>query len=170
MRLRLDALASPLGRLLIVCDEDGRVRALDFEDYEARMQALLRRHYGAFALDAGAAPLALKAALDAYFAGHLNALDGVETITGGTEFQRQVWRGLREIPPGATESYGALAVRLGRAGASRAVGLANGGNPVAIIVPCHRVIGANGALTGYAGGMTRKTWLLDHERRFAQAA
>jgi len=88
----------------------------------------------------------------------------VPVRAGGTPFQRVVWAALREIPPGRTTSYGQLAARLGRPGASRAVGLANGANPVAIAVPCHRVIGADGTLTGYGGGIERKRWLLEHER------
>jgi methylated-DNA-[protein]-cysteine S-methyltransferase len=102
------------------------------------------------------------AQLRAYFAGELREFD-VELELSGTGFQREVWQALREIPYGETISYGELAVRVGRPGASRAVGLANGRNPVAIIVPCHRVIGADGSLTGYGGGLDRKTWLLEHE-------
>jgi methylated-DNA-[protein]-cysteine S-methyltransferase len=101
--------------------------------------------------------------LEAYFAGSRSTFD-VELDLAGTDFQRRVWAGLLEIPYGETISYGELARRVGRPGASRAVGLANGRNPVAIIVPCHRVIGANGTLTGYGGGLDRKVWLLDHER------
>jgi methylated-DNA-[protein]-cysteine S-methyltransferase len=101
--------------------------------------------------------------LEAYFAGSRSTFD-VALDLQGTEFQRSVWAGLLEIPYGETISYGELARRVGRPGASRAVGLANGRNPVAIIVPCHRVIGANGTLTGYGGGLDRKVWLLDHER------
>jgi len=170
MRLRLDRRPSPVGGLLIVSDEAGNLRALDFEDYEARMMRLLVRHYGAPEISHGAAPVAVTRSLEAYFEGDLAAPAALAATTGGTAFQRAVWEALRAIPAGRTESYGALAARLGKPGASRAVGLANGSNPVAIIVPCHRVIGANGSLTGYAGGMTRKTWLLDHERRFATAA
>ena len=101
--------------------------------------------------------------LDSYFAGSRETFD-VALDLQGTDFQRRVWTGLLEIPYGETLSYGELARRVGRPGASRAVGLANGRNPVAIIVPCHRVIGANGTLTGYGGGLDRKVWLLDHER------
>jgi methylated-DNA-[protein]-cysteine S-methyltransferase len=101
--------------------------------------------------------------LEAYFAGSRETFD-VALDLQGTDFQRRVWTGLLEIPYGETMSYGELARRVGRPGASRAVGLANGRNPVAIIVPCHRVIGADGTLTGYGGGLDRKVWLLDHER------
>jgi O-6-methylguanine DNA methyltransferase len=132
------------------------------------MRRLLRDHYGDYTLEEGAAPASLTRALDAYFDGSIAALAHVRVATGGTPFQREVWGALRTIPAGTTVSYGQLAAALGRAGASRAVGAANGVNPVGIVVPCHRVIGANGTLTGYAGGLPRKRWLLDHERRFAR--
>jgi methylated-DNA-[protein]-cysteine S-methyltransferase len=102
--------------------------------------------------------------LDAYFAGDLTDFD-LPLSPRGTSFQRQVWAGLVEIPFGETVSYGGLAERLGRRGAARAVGLANGRNPISIIVPCHRVIGSDGRLTGYGGGLDRKAWLLGHESR-----
>jgi methylated-DNA-[protein]-cysteine S-methyltransferase len=104
------------------------------------------------------------AQLDAYFAGELSTFD-LEMNPHGTPFQQSVWAQLRAIPYGETISYGELARRVGNPNASRAVGLANGRNPISIIVPCHRVIGANGSLTGYGGGLERKTWLLDHELR-----
>ena len=99
----------------------------------------------------------------AYLDGDLAALDEIPVETGGTPFQRQVWQALREVGPGTTSTYGELARRLGRPTAARAVGAANGRNPVALVVPCHRIVGANGALTGYAGGVERKRWLLKHE-------
>lgn len=163
LNLTLDRVASPLGQVLLVTDAGGAVRALDFEDFEARMMRLLARHYGAFRLETGRAPPAVRAALDAYFAGDSAALDAVPTLTGGTDFQRQVWAALRRIPAGQTRTYGQLAAAIERPSAVRAVGLANGANPVGVIVPCHRVIGAGGALTGYAGGVERKRWLLAHE-------
>jgi methylated-DNA-[protein]-cysteine S-methyltransferase len=107
--------------------------------------------------------------LRAYFAGKLRNFD-VPLAQHGSSFQLAVWRALIEIPYGQTESYGALAKRLGKEKASRAVGLANGRNPIGIIVPCHRVVGTNGSLTGYGGGIERKQWLLDHERRHALGA
>jgi methylated-DNA-[protein]-cysteine S-methyltransferase len=100
----------------------------------------------------------------AYLAGSYGAIDGIPVDTGGTPFQRRVWSALRRIPAGQTLTYGALARRLGTPAASRAVGRAVSLNPVAIVVPCHRVIGADGRLTGYAGGLDRKRWLLAHER------
>lgn len=155
--------ASPVGEILLVSDDDGAVRALDFHDYEDRMHRLLRRHYGDYVLQGGAAPQAVSGALDAYFAGDHAAIDSVTVATGGTTFQREVWAALRAIPGGSTITYTTLAETVGRPAARRAVGLANGANPIAIIVPCHRVIGADGSLTGYGGGLERKRWLLKHE-------
>jgi O-6-methylguanine DNA methyltransferase len=163
IELTLAHYAAPFADLLIVTDSDGVLRALDFSDYAARMQRLLARHYGAFNLVEGDAPAELVSALDAYFAGDLAALDDIAVATAGSDFQRQVWTALRAIPAGTTSGYGALAARIGKPGAARAVGLANGLNPIGIVVPCHRVIGASGALTGYAGGVERKRWLLAHE-------
>jgi O-6-methylguanine DNA methyltransferase len=167
MQLTLTRYAAPFAELLVVSDADGALRALDFSDYEERMRRLLARHYGSFELGEGPAPAAITAALDAYFAGDLDALDAVPVATGGTQFQKSVWAALRSIPVGETIGYGALAARLGKPGAARAVGLANGSNPIGIVVPCHRVIGASGTLTGYAGGVERKAWLLAHERALA---
>jgi methylated-DNA-[protein]-cysteine S-methyltransferase len=159
----LDRIETPVGMVLIVTDVDGAVRAFDFLDYKARMMRLLHRHYGPVALADGKAPESVRAAVAAYFMGDLTALDAVVVKTAGTAFQRQVWAALRTIPAGETRSYGQLAVAIGRPTAVRAVGLANGANPVGVIVPCHRVVGANGTLTGYAGGLERKRWLLAHE-------
>jgi methylated-DNA-[protein]-cysteine S-methyltransferase len=106
--------------------------------------------------------------LKAYFAGTLHVFD-LPLAGHGTEFQQMVWKALRKIPYGSTQTYGELAKRVGNPNASRAVGMANGRNPIGIIVPCHRVIGTNGTLTGYAGGVQRKQWLLEHERRYARA-
>ena len=163
MHLTLSRYAAPVGELSLVTDADGALRALDFADFDERMRRLLARHYGAFELVPGATPTPLAAALDAYFGGDLTALNRITVATGGSAFQRSVWAALRTIPAGVTTSYGAIAAQLGNPGASRAVGLANGANPVGIVVPCHRVIGASGALTGYAGGVERKRWLLAHE-------
>ena len=162
MTLTFSRYASPVGEILLVTEGD-ILRALDFADYEARMRTLLARHYGAVTLIDGDAPPAVTAALDAYFGGDSAALDALPVATGGSDFQRLVWAALREIPAGTTTGYGALAASLGKPGAARAVGLANGANPIGIVVPCHRVIGADGSLTGYAGGVERKRWLLQHE-------
>lgn len=168
MQLQLDHFASPLGDILLVFDSAG-LRALDFADFEDRMKRLLRLHYGVVALLPAPAPTTIAAPLVAYFAGDRAALDSIAVATGGTAFQRRVWAALRRIPTGETRSYGDLAAAIGSPGASRAVGMANGANPVGIVVPCHRVIGANGTLTGYAGGIERKQWLLRHEGALAAA-
>lgn len=164
LELTLDRLATPVGEALVVTDAEAAVRAFDFADYEDRMRRLLRRHYGEVRLTEGRAPEAVRKALERYFQGELKALDAIQVRTGGTSFQRSVWAALRTIPVGETRSYGQLASAIGSPKAVRAVGLANGSNPVGLIVPCHRVIGANGTLTGYAGGLERKRWLLEHER------
>jgi methylated-DNA-[protein]-cysteine S-methyltransferase len=140
--------------MLVVGDAEGFLRAVDWKDCESRMRELLRRQYGAGAVtlvDAGVASPA-RGALERYFAGELVALDTLPTRTAGTVFQREVWAALREIPVGETTSYAALARRLGRPSAVRAVGHANGQNPIGVVVPCHRVVGADGALVGYSGG------------------
>jgi methylated-DNA-[protein]-cysteine S-methyltransferase len=180
--LFIDWVGCPIGAMLIVHDPEGRVRALDFQDYEPRMRHLLRLHYGRDRIDLAVknrpVPTTIRAALAAYFAGDFTAIDTVPVATAGTSFQRLVWAALRKIQPGTTLGYGALAQQLGHPKSARAVGLANGANPIAIVVPCHRVIGADAGLTGYGGGIDRKKWLLTHEgaafkdtaaRRFPQA-
>jgi O-6-methylguanine DNA methyltransferase len=167
MQLQLERWHSPVSTLLLVTDENGVLRALDFADYESRMHRLLRSHYGDVMLREGKSTRSITQALDAYFAGEVDELANIPTATGGTAFQRKVWKALRDIPAATTISYGQLATNIGHRGASRAVGAANGQNPIAIVVPCHRVIGASGKLTGYAGGVEHKQWLLDHERRHA---
>jgi methylated-DNA-[protein]-cysteine S-methyltransferase len=162
---QLERFNTPTGRMLLASDEQGRLRALDWEDHEERMLRLLRRQYRGVAVELREVTRksAPRRALDAYFDGELSAIDALTTATGGTAFQRDVWSALRRIPTGKTLSYGALATKIGRPAAVRAVGLANGANPIAIVVPCHRVIGANASLTGYGGGIERKQWLLAHE-------
>lgn len=162
-RLRLGRLATPIGEALLVTDEAGYLRALDWSDYEPRLARLLRLHYGSMAVEPGAAPAAMTRRLQDYFAGDLESLSAIEWRTAGTPFQRAVWGALVTIPPGETLSYGGLAIKLGCPKAVRAVGLANGSNPVSVVVPCHRLIGADGSLTGYGGGLARKRWLLTHE-------
>lgn len=164
-RFVLDRLVTPIGTMLVVTDRESALRALDWEEYEERMHRLLRLHYGkdGVVLEEGRAPAAVRSAIDAYFDGDLSAIEALAVATGGTVFQREVWAALRAIPAGETLSYGALAKRIARPAAVRAVGLANGANPIGVVVPCHRVIGADSALTGYAGGVERKRWLLTHE-------
>jgi methylated-DNA-[protein]-cysteine S-methyltransferase len=161
--LDYDEFESPIGRILFASNGEG-ICALDYAGYESRMESLLDRRFGAFEFRRDSDPYKLKQRLRSYFDGGLHALDEIQVSMGGTEFQEQVWKALREIPAGHTRTYGELAERLGRALAARAVGHANSLNPVAIIVPCHRVIGASSALTGYAGGLARKEWLLQHEK------
>lgn len=163
----LSRIPSPLGDLLAVTAPDGTLHALDFHDYEPRLRTLFARHHGPAPLTNGEAPPVLASALAAYFAGTPAALNAIAVANFGSAFQQRVWAALRAIPPGETRSYGQLAASLGQPGASRAVGLANGANPIGIVVPCHRVIGASGALTGYAGGVERKAWLLRHEGALA---
>jgi methylated-DNA-[protein]-cysteine S-methyltransferase len=161
----LDRLKTPIGEALMVVDGRGRLRAFDWHDHEERMLKLMKRCNGpSSTLSHGGAPTALRSRVDDYFQGDLERLDGIECETGGTPFQQNVWTALRTIPVGTTVSYGQLAVQIGSPKAVRAVGLANGANPVGLIIPCHRVIGSNGSLTGYGGGMDRKRWLLIHER------
>jgi methylated-DNA-[protein]-cysteine S-methyltransferase len=163
VQFSLERINTPTGRMVIVTDEHC-LRAVDWEDHEPRMQRLLRRHYGTNAiLREVSRPSAARRSLQAYFEGDLNAVTCLPTATNGTEFQWTVWDALRRIPVGQTISYGALAVQIGRPTATRAVGLANGANPIAIVIPCHRVIGAKASLTGYGGGVDRKRWLLAHE-------
>jgi len=166
-RLALDRVDSPLGTMLIVADGNGVLRGLDFADHETRCRRLLRRHYGSDQVATGRAPIAITDALQRFFAGDLDAIDRIAVATNGTPFQRRVWDALRAIPAGTTVSYGRLAATLRRPTASRAVGLANGANPIGIVVPCHRVIGSDGGLTGYGGGLERKRWLLAHEERWS---
>jgi methylated-DNA-[protein]-cysteine S-methyltransferase len=164
MNFALDRLPTPIGTLLIVFDEEGRLRALDWEDYDARMRRLLRLQCGSeIELREVGAPKSIRDPLNAYFAGEFSTLDRIEVETGGTPFQRKLWAALRTIPSGQTSSYGALAAKIGAPNAVRAVGAANGANPISIVLPCHRVIGANQRLTGYGGGLNRKHWLLTHE-------
>jgi methylated-DNA-[protein]-cysteine S-methyltransferase len=162
----LEHFETPTGRMRIVTDDAGCLRAVDWDDHEGRMMKLLERHCGAgcFKLRDTVRPSEARRALEAYFEGVLSAIAALPTRTNGTAFQRQVWDALRSIPAGQSVSYGMLAGRIGRPGASRAVGLANGSNPIAIVVPCHRVIGADASLTGYGGGLDRKRWLLAHEQ------
>lgn len=163
-RLQIARLKTPIGTALLVTDEKALLRALDWTDHKDRLYRLLRRYYGAgVALTTAKAPPRLRAALDSYFAGDLTQLDAIACTTAGTAFQQDVWKALRKIPAGTTMTYGALALKLGKPAAMRAVGAANGANPLSVVVPCHRLIGANGTLIKYGGGLERKRWLLAHE-------
>jgi methylated-DNA-[protein]-cysteine S-methyltransferase len=160
---------SPLGTM-IAAVHDGRLCALEFEARWPRRRRALEKRFGTLDLRTAADPAGAVAALRDYFDGKLDALEGLAVDPGGTPFQRRVWDALRRIAPGETVSYADLARTIGAPAAVRAVGAANGANPVCLAIPCHRVIGADGSLTGYAGGMHRKRWLLDHERTGTRAA
>jgi methylated-DNA-[protein]-cysteine S-methyltransferase len=160
--LHINRMKSPIGNLMLVWRQDA-LCALGFDDLEERVIAPLKARFGEFQVVRGPGGGRFRQAMEAYFAGDVAAPDTLAVDTGGTPFQQRVWQLLRQIPPGRTASYGELAARLGSPGAARAVGLANGSNPVAIVVPCHRVIGSNGRLVGYGGGLDRKRWLLSHE-------
>ena len=162
MLLHYDEFPSPIGRILFASD-GASLCALDFAGFEQRMQLLLARRFSTYEFHRGADPMKMKAHLREYFDGSLDALNDIAVNTGGSAFQQQVWTALRGIPAGRTATYGELAATLGRPQAARAVGHANSLNPVAIVLPCHRVIGASSSLTGYAGGLERKQWLLHHE-------
>ena len=165
LTLHVEQLSSPLGPMLLLTDDQQSLRMLDWVDCQERMDRLLRRQYGLGQTRTvpSTRRTAARDAMEAYFAGDLTAIDSLPVANGGTDFQRQVWAALRTIPAGQTCSYGQLAAAIDRPKAVRALGLANGANPIAIVVPCHRVIGANAALTGYGSGIARKRWLLDHE-------
>jgi methylated-DNA-[protein]-cysteine S-methyltransferase len=162
-RLQIERVPSPIGEIQLVTDGDALV-ALDYDDCEARMRRLLAQRYNAYTLEPAPDAGGFSGPLLAYLAGALTAIDAIPVSLGGTPFQRQVWGALRDIPPGCVATYGELAGALGRAGSARAVGSANARNPVSIVVPCHRLVGADARLRGYAGGLERKAWLLRHER------
>ena len=163
-----DTFETPTGEMRAVTDENGVLRALEWTNLDNRLHRLLSRHYGADGyrlVGCAGDPTPARLAMTRYFGGALDAVDALETRTGGTAFQKEVWAALRTIPCGQTLSYGGLADRIGRPRAVRAVGLANGANPVGIVVPCHRVVGSDGRLHGFTapGGLTLKQRLLDLE-------
>ncbi|HEY2774670.1 MAG TPA: methylated-DNA--[protein]-cysteine S-methyltransferase [Candidatus Binatia bacterium] len=155
-------LTSPVGLLTLAVHEK-RVVALSFGSLTARQCAYLERRFPKFEKRRHKDPAGVATRLRAYFDGDLDALAPIDVESWGTPFQQRVWAALRTIPAGQTRSYGELAAEIGSPAAVRAVGAANGANPVGIIVPCHRVIGSNGTLTGFGGGLEAKRWLLDHE-------
>ena len=151
MELQYDEFDSPVGPLLIAC----------------RGTTLVRLEFDGIAPERGTNAGGIADRLRAYFAGDLGVLERIDVDPDGTPFQKAVWQELRNIPAGRTISYGELAKRIGRPTASRAVGAANGRNPIPIVIPCHRVIGSDSTLIGYGGGIDRKRWLLSHERSAA---
>ena len=163
LSIAIDAVESPVGRVVLAVS-GGRLCALGFEDYWSTLQIALRRRLGAIDFEPRADPEGFSKRLRSYFQGELTAIDSIPVDLHGTAFQRNVWTALRRIPCGETRSYGELARMIEAPDAVRAVGAANGQNPISIVVPCHRVIGADGKLTGYGGGIERKRWLLAHEK------
>ncbi|MEZ5922845.1 MAG: methylated-DNA--[protein]-cysteine S-methyltransferase [Hyphomicrobiaceae bacterium] len=159
MRLGRIEFKSPIGALQVYCSDVAVVGLLFVE----RDRTSIERHFGSFQVEPVEEALGVRRALERYFGGDIHALEDLPAEGLGTPFQREVWAALRNIRPGETTTYGALAKMLGRDGAQRAVGAANGANPIGIIVPCHRVIGSANKLTGYGGGLDRKHWLLKHE-------
>ena len=170
MQLWRRTLGTVVGPMLTVV-HDGGLCALEFDDGRrlGRLEARLRRHYPGCTIEAPGSDdhstiRQVERWLQAYFSGREADTSSIPLDARGQPFEMRVWSALRQIPPGTTTTYGAIARQIGAPGAARAVGLANGANPIAIIVPCHRVVGANGTLTGYGGGLDRKAWLLNHER------
>jgi methylated-DNA-[protein]-cysteine S-methyltransferase len=164
-RFLIDRIETPLGLMVLIADQ-GKVLLLEFEDATDRVSREMNSRFkasGDAVVEPNNNPFGLSDKIRAYFNGNRAIIEDIATDGGGTEFERKVWRELRAIPCGTTISYGELARRLGNPNLMRAVGLANGKNPIAVIVPCHRVIGADGKLTGYGGGLHRKEWLLRHE-------
>jgi methylated-DNA-[protein]-cysteine S-methyltransferase len=155
-------LESPIGGVCLAVHAE-RLCALGFAEQWPRLEQALRRRFIALELRRSLDPAGVVTHLRAYFAGDVSALGSIAVDLEGTDFQRRVWSKLQEIPGGRTLSYRDLATAIGAPSALRAVGAANGANPVSIVVPCHRVIGANGDLVGYGGGIDRKSWLLKHE-------
>ncbi len=171
-----DEISSPIGGIILVAldkasdDMPGHpLCAVEFDDCLDRLHRNLNAHFGRYELRAAKDPGGHSGRLKAYLKGDLSAIDDLPIAPGGTDFQRQVWQGLRRIPAGQTWRYGEMAKKLGRPDAPRPVGAANGRNPLSIVVPCHRLIGSTGKLTGYAGGLKRKEWLLRHEGFFESA-
>jgi len=153
---------TPIGPLVLLARE-GILLMLEFEDAEPRIEREMKARFHGEDHQPAEDPFGLASRINAYFSGDIQAVEGIDTDGGGTEFQRRVWAELKRIPASVTISYAELARRLGDPKAVRAVGTANGRNPISIVVPCHRVIGADGSLTGYGGGLERKRWLLVHE-------
>jgi methylated-DNA-[protein]-cysteine S-methyltransferase len=171
MNLTTITVPSPIGEVRVVADGDAVV-ALAFDDARSRtwLARWLDGWFPGITPRPHADPAGAATRLRRYFDGDASALEDQPVRMHGTDFQKLVWAALRDIGPGRTESYGALATRIGHAAGPRAVGAANGSNPVSLFVPCHRVIASDGTLHGYGGGLERKAWLLDHEgARFARS-
>ena len=161
--------ATSIGPLVVIQDEVDALFMVEFADCEHRMERWLQHRLasGRYRLRTGTISSNARETFAAYFDGRVDILHSLPVRLDGTSFQNEMWTALREVVPGETLAYGVFAERLGRPNAARAVGHANGSNPLSIVVPCHRLVGANGALTNYGGGLQRKRWLLDHETRHA---
>jgi methylated-DNA-[protein]-cysteine S-methyltransferase len=162
LQLQIATIDSPIGRLTVAA-HGPRVCLVTFGPASARVRESLKAWYPDATIEPAADPGGVVGVLRRYFDGDLHSLDEVEVELHGTSFQRNVWLALRGVKAGTTLSYAQLAGRVGTPSAVRAVGAANGANPVAVVLPCHRIIGSHGSLTGYGGGLDRKRWLLGHE-------
>lgn len=162
MEIHFDEMETPIGNI-VISEAGGSLVALDFEPGIQPVMARLKRRYGAIEISGRNGARSFRDRLRAYFDGDLAAIAGLRVDPRGTAFQRKVWDALQHIPAGSTASYSDVAAGIGRPAAVRAVGLANARNPIAVVIPCHRVVGRDGSLTGYAGGLERKRWLLEHE-------
>lgn len=164
MKLTVSTFDSPVGPLALACDAEGAVRGVSFGE---GLERAMRREYPGATMTPGETPDAVCATLHAYFAGDLSALDrtpwSLDGAAAGDGFQARVWRALADVPPGRTISYGEMAKRAGDSGAAQAAGVALNRNPIPLVLACHRVVGADGAMVGFGGGLERKTWLLRHE-------
>lgn len=164
--LSVERIPTPIGEFLAVFGPDGRLQASQWADRRARMERDLgRRHRAGYRLCERASGGAAALAIGRYFDGDPAAAAGLDIDPGGTSFQQAIWTALLSIPCGETATYAGLARAIGRPSAIRAVGHANAANPISLVIPCHRLVGSNGSLTGYGGGIDRKRWLLEHEAR-----
>ncbi|WP_029418182.1 methylated-DNA--[protein]-cysteine S-methyltransferase [Brevundimonas bacteroides] len=164
MRLAVARIDSPIGPLALAVDAEGRLRGVSFGE---SLGSAMRREYGDVDMLAGDAPASMGQAIGRYFEGERSALEAIdwslEGAAGESGFQARVWRALAEVPAGQTISYGEMARRAGEPGAAQAAGVALNRNPIPLVLACHRVVGADGAMVGFGGGLERKTWLLRHE-------
>lgn len=165
MKLTVSRIDSPVDRLSLATDEQGRLRGICWGD--DGLKKAMRREYPDAEMVEGETPCDVLAGLEAFFGGDMTAFDRIPWslagATAGDGFQARVWRALADIPAGQTISYGEMARRAGEPGAAQAAGVALNRNPIAVVLPCHRVVGADGAMVGFGGGLERKTWLLRHE-------
>jgi methylated-DNA-[protein]-cysteine S-methyltransferase len=162
--IELAVVHTPIDALTLAA-KDERLCLVHFGTKDSAARSTLQRWYPGETIERRPDPAGAATALAKYFSGQLDILDDIEVEFNGTAFQQMVWRALREVRAGHTASYSEIAARIGAPAAVRAVGAANGANPIAVVVPCHRIIGSNGSLTGYGGGLRRKEWLLRHEGR-----